>query len=55
MAEKRKRMMLLEAVRMVKIVYEGAKSLSFVKNSLSYVVHMVHAVRRTINGQKKEE
>ena len=55
MAEKRKRMTFLEAVRMVRIVYEGAKSLSFVKNPLSYAVHMVHAVRRTINGQKKDE
>lgn len=54
MAEKRKRMTFLEAVRMVRIVYESAKSLSFVKNPLSYAVHMVYSVRRTINGQKKE-
>ena len=53
MAEKRKRMTFLEAVRMVRIVYEGAKSLSFVKNPLSYAVHMVYSVRRTINGQKR--
>lgn len=54
MAEKRKRMTLFESIKMLKIAYEGGKSLSFIKNPLSYAIYTVRTVRRTINGQKKE-
>jgi len=47
-------MTLFESIKMLKIAYEGGKSLSFIKNPLSYAIYTVRTVRRTINGQKKE-
>ena len=53
MAENRKRMTIFESVKMLKIVYEGGKLLSFIRNPLSYAVRTVCAVRRTVNNKKK--
>lgn len=55
MAESRKRMTLFEKIKMLKIVYEGGKSLSFIRNPLSYAIYTVRTVRRTVKKERSKK
>lgn len=46
-------MTFFEGIKILKIVYEGGKSLSFIRNPLSYAIYTVRTVRRTVNGKKE--